>query len=453
MEKLDISILFVEDEGLLRAIYERILVNLVETLYVAENGKEGLEIYKKYHPDLIISDTTMPVMDGLEMIDNIKKIDNHVRLVILSTYGEAEYFMDAIKIGVNSFLLKPVETKKLISLVEELAKGILLERQVKAIEEQKKIAEENLRKLNQELEKRVEERTKDLQKEIKERIQAEDELNELKKREKQQTVYKTKITNIPYSLLTSIQQYLLFFREYVNTCKQIEINFNVLVKSKAIELIFEVENINELEQIKIYLEEYIELSKSEFIAPINVENNCSKNEIDILKLRLEQQISNFKMELKFCNFKSNFFENNLNELKKQNSEMIGEILKLNSSEKAIPQLLQVNFEKKNIDNKMIFDGNGQNTIISNSPGSIINYELSLLEEFIERLEKSEEFNMNENKADKRAIKQNFAKYISEIRKGGLSEAGKTIMEGLIKKGIEIAPSLTPLAFEIFKKIF
>lgn len=196
--KLDITVLFVEDEELLRAIYERILSKMVSRLFIAENGKAGLEAYHEHHPDLIITDIMMPVMDGLEMVEKIRAEDRSVKLVILSAYGEAEYFMDAIKIGVNQFLLKPVETKKLTDLVEELANSILLERKVKEQELQRKLAEENLRRLNQELEKRVEDRTQDLKKEIKERIQAENDLKELnlhlekrvteelKKREKQQ---------------------------------------------------------------------------------------------------------------------------------------------------------------------------------------------------------------------------------------------------------------------------
>ena len=197
-EKLDITVLFVEDEDLLRAIYERILDKFISRLYVASNGKEGLELYHQHNPDLIITDIMMPVMDGLEMVEKIREIDKNIRLVILSAYGEAEYFMDAIKIGVNSFLLKPVETEKLQSLVEELAKGISLEREVKDQEIKRINAEENLRKLNEELERRIEDRTKDLQKEVKDRTQAEDELKELavnlenrvkeelKKRQKQQ---------------------------------------------------------------------------------------------------------------------------------------------------------------------------------------------------------------------------------------------------------------------------
>jgi C4-dicarboxylate-specific signal transduction histidine kinase len=179
VDKLDITVLFVEDEDVLRAIYERILNKFVKTLFVAENGKEGLEKYKECQPDLIITDIQMPVMDGLEMIEEIRASDHNVRIVILSAYGETEYFMDAIKIGVNSFLLKPVETKKLIALVEELAKGILLERELIEQELKRRLAEENLRKLNEELEKRIDDRTKDLQHEIKERIQAENDLKEL----------------------------------------------------------------------------------------------------------------------------------------------------------------------------------------------------------------------------------------------------------------------------------
>lgn len=197
-EKLDITVLFVEDEDLLRAIYERILDKFCSRLYVACNGKEGLEMYHQHKPDLIITDIMMPVMDGLEMVEKIRENDKDIRLVILSAYGEAEYFMDAIKIGVNSFLLKPVETEKLQSLVEELAKGISLEREVKDQELKRIKAEENLRKLNEELEKRIGDRTIDLQKEVKERTQAEDDLKELnlnlenrvkeelKKRQKQQ---------------------------------------------------------------------------------------------------------------------------------------------------------------------------------------------------------------------------------------------------------------------------
>ena len=196
--KLDITLLYVEDDALLRGIYEVILGKIVQRLHVAENGEEGLKLYRSCNPNLIITDIMMPVMDGLEMVKQIRPKDNLVKLVILSAYEETEYFMEAIKIGVNSFIIKPVDTKKLTGVVIELGKSILLEREVISQELKRKEAEENLRKLNEELERRIEERTRDLQKEIKERIQAENDLKELnltlenrvreelKKRQKQQ---------------------------------------------------------------------------------------------------------------------------------------------------------------------------------------------------------------------------------------------------------------------------
>ncbi|MCD4736993.1 MAG: response regulator [Bacteroidales bacterium] len=210
MEKLDISILYVEDEHVLRLIYVRTLERIVSNLYVAENGLEGLRLYEEKKPDLVITDIMMPVMNGLDMIDRIRKKNRHVRFVILSAYSETQYFIDAIKMGVNSFLIKPVETKKLTDLITELSNSILLEKKVTEQRKKRREAEESLRKLNEELEKRIADRTKDLEKEIKDKIQVEKELKklnltlekrvreELKKRQRQQQllVQKSKLESI-----------------------------------------------------------------------------------------------------------------------------------------------------------------------------------------------------------------------------------------------------------------
>lgn len=210
MKKLGISVLYVEDEHILRLIYVRVLQKITKKLYVAENGRQGLEMYEKHQPDLVITDIMMPVMNGLEMIERIRKVDKNVRFVIMSAYSETEYFIDAIKMGVNSFLIKPVEIAKFTSLLSELANAILLEKKVRDQELKRKKAEENLRQLNEELEKRIEERTRDLQKEVHDRTEAEKnllELNlnlekrvreELRKRQKQQQllIQKSKLESI-----------------------------------------------------------------------------------------------------------------------------------------------------------------------------------------------------------------------------------------------------------------
>ena len=105
-----------------------------------------MDLYKKHKPDLIITDISMPVMDGLEMIGHIKKIDPNVKVVVMSAYSIKEYFLEAIDLGVRGYLIKPVEAKKLFSLIDELASDILLSRELEEKEQKRKIAEDNLKK-------------------------------------------------------------------------------------------------------------------------------------------------------------------------------------------------------------------------------------------------------------------------------------------------------------------
>ncbi len=169
MEKLNISLLYAEDDAIIRKMYVPLLQQKVEKLYVATNGEEGLSLYNEFQPDLILTDIKMPIMDGIEMIKAIKKETHQVRSMIMSAYSKPEYFTESIAIGVKSFLIKPVDTQKLMDQLEEQANIILQKKQI-AEEEQKRIdIEQKLTKLNNELESRVEKRTKALQKEVNER--------------------------------------------------------------------------------------------------------------------------------------------------------------------------------------------------------------------------------------------------------------------------------------------
>ena len=74
----------------------------------AENGKEGLEKFFQYMPDLVISDVKMPVMDGLEMIKEIKAAKEETSVMLVSGYQEFEYVRAALKYGVSDYILKPM---------------------------------------------------------------------------------------------------------------------------------------------------------------------------------------------------------------------------------------------------------------------------------------------------------------------------------------------------------
>lgn len=144
MEKSEISVLFVDDEKILRTVYEKLIGDKVQKIYIAENGQKGLELYQEHEPDLVITDIKMPLMNGLDMTVMIKKINPKARVILLSAYSESHYFIRAIDIGVKVFLLKPVDNLKFYRILDEQVHEILLEKKI-FLEEQRRIkAELNL---------------------------------------------------------------------------------------------------------------------------------------------------------------------------------------------------------------------------------------------------------------------------------------------------------------------
>ncbi len=130
MKKLDISLLLVEDDTVIRNIYQQILSKYVNILFVAGNGQEGYSSYLKNKPDLILTDIKMPVMNGLDMINKIREEDKTMRIIIMSAYSESRFFINAIESGVKGFLIKPVDTEHLKSVILEQANDILLEKRI-----------------------------------------------------------------------------------------------------------------------------------------------------------------------------------------------------------------------------------------------------------------------------------------------------------------------------------
>ncbi len=120
---LNKSLLYVEDNDSLRSLKIDIFKDIFENVEYAINGLEGLEKYKKNNFDLVITDINMPVMDGLDMIEAINKINDSQPIIILSAYSEKEYFSRLKKIKFHSFLSKPIEIKKLIKSIDSSLKS------------------------------------------------------------------------------------------------------------------------------------------------------------------------------------------------------------------------------------------------------------------------------------------------------------------------------------------
>lgn len=144
--RYNISVLFVDDNDTIRQLYRRILEKHVNHLYIAENGSHGLELYQKHKPDLVITDMVMPVMNGLEMVKEIKKIAPEAKFVVMSAYSEKDSFVESIHLGIDGYLMKPVEAKKLLSLIDEFAGITLMKWELERKEKKRQEAEEYLKK-------------------------------------------------------------------------------------------------------------------------------------------------------------------------------------------------------------------------------------------------------------------------------------------------------------------
>ena len=92
----NLTVLFVEDEELARTKLAKLLEKLFKSVITAANGSEGLTEFKNDHIDLIISDINMPIMNGLEMLENIREIDKNVPVIFITARNESENIFSSI---------------------------------------------------------------------------------------------------------------------------------------------------------------------------------------------------------------------------------------------------------------------------------------------------------------------------------------------------------------------
>jgi len=119
-----LNVLYVEDNKAVREMTLLILKDLFNKVIVAENGREGIEKFKDNKIDLIISDVTMPIMDGLEMSKEIKKLNSNIPIVILSAHNGEEFMEKTNLIGINKYLMKPLDFEALLRLLNSLKGSI-----------------------------------------------------------------------------------------------------------------------------------------------------------------------------------------------------------------------------------------------------------------------------------------------------------------------------------------
>jgi len=126
-----LTLLYVEDDEEIRWQFNHFLTRYTGTLITANNGMEGIEAYCKHRPDIILTDINMPVMDGLAMSRAIRELDTSVPIIVLSAFDQRDYLMEAINIGIDKYVVKPVISSKLSDALLACAHRLWAEAEIK----------------------------------------------------------------------------------------------------------------------------------------------------------------------------------------------------------------------------------------------------------------------------------------------------------------------------------
>ena len=133
-------VLLVEDEEDAREILSFYLDTVFDEVQIACDGQEGLELYEKAYEDnktfdLVLTDIQMPKLDGLSMIENITKINENQKFIIVSAYKDEEYLFKSINLNVISYFVKPLEVKNMMEMLKKVKSKVLEEKSNEPVEE------------------------------------------------------------------------------------------------------------------------------------------------------------------------------------------------------------------------------------------------------------------------------------------------------------------------------
>lgn len=115
------GILIVDDAAFMRMMVRDVLTkNGYEVVGEAENGQKAIEKYKELDPELIIMDITMPEIDGIQAVKEIKSINSDAKIIMCSAMGQQAMVIESIQAGARDFIVKPFQADRVIEAVKKV---------------------------------------------------------------------------------------------------------------------------------------------------------------------------------------------------------------------------------------------------------------------------------------------------------------------------------------------
>ncbi len=148
-----LTILYVEDEPDLQRSICRFLEPFVARVLTAPNGEEGLRLFREQQEtiDLLITDIAMPIMDGIAMVDAIRRIDSEIPIIYTTAFDDSSFLMKTIEQSVTAYILKPVDIEKLFAGIQKATISI-----------ENRSLRQSLIEMNNSLAQKVEEKTEEI---------------------------------------------------------------------------------------------------------------------------------------------------------------------------------------------------------------------------------------------------------------------------------------------------
>jgi CheY-like chemotaxis protein len=112
-------ILVVEDEAPIRLLLKRTVAAQGHEVETAENGEVGLQKFKSFEPDIILTDILMPKKNGLELLSDIRRLNNDAIVIMVTAFGSADFTLQALRLRANDYIIKPFKPKQLVEYLKK----------------------------------------------------------------------------------------------------------------------------------------------------------------------------------------------------------------------------------------------------------------------------------------------------------------------------------------------